>query len=282
VEIQAKNGFLPVVWFNQPYLLQTFKIGESFSFSGKAGWFNRRLALISPEYERLNPKLIHTQRLLPIYPETAGVSSKWLRRRISEALEKVELKDPLPKKFIEKYNLVNLKNAISFVHFPNTQKEFDDGKRRLAFDELLSLQIKSLNKKALWKKKTHTYPLLSKKLKIFFKSLPFTLTKDQKKAIKEISSDLKKNYPMNRLLQGEVGSGKTVVAAATIFAALENGQKSVLIAPTQILAYQHFNTLKQIFKPFKAKISLLTSSTKIHHSNSQIIIGTHALLTKHK
>jgi len=285
VEIQTKQKNILAVWFNQPFLLNTFRKGESFSLSGKVDWFGRNLALISPEYEKLSKKLIHTARLLPIYSQTAGLSSKWLRRRITDALEKTSFIDPLPAAIRKKYNLVDLKDAFKKVHFPKTTEDFEEGKTRLAFDELLALQIKSIKKKALWKEKTSTYKLTfsEKDIESFTNSLPFTLTKDQLQATNEILGDLKKKYPMIRLLQGDVGSGKTVVAAIAALTAFTNSHKVILLAPTQILAHQHATTLKSLLNPFKVRVDLITSQTKkTNNKKADILVGTHALLKRPK
>jgi len=284
-EIEDDSGKLKVVWFNQPFLVRNFKKGFVYSFSGKIDFFDRAKALNSPDYEAYEDgkKTIHTGRLVPIYPETGGVSSKWLRSKISSALNALqsELEEFLPDDVLESYNLVGYKKAVNNIHFPENLSVSGEARTRLAFNELLSMHIKNLFKKESWNenKPTHELKILEKTYGEFVSSLPFILTNSQSKAIGEILNNLIKDKPMNRLLEGDVGSGKTVVAAAASFAAFVNGYQSVFMAPTQILAQQHFISLKSIFDKFKVRVALITSSdSKKDLGKTDIFVGTHALI----
>ena len=286
--VEDATGKLAVVWFNQPFLIKTLYPGRSVSLSGKIGFFNRRLCLTSPDYELLNEdgkQTLHTGRLVPVYPETSGLSSKWIRRVVEAAIgeKRIGFSDPLPEKILAGYNLENLENAIKHVHFPRTLKEAEKGRERLAFNELLNLHLTGFFRKNQWEKNKLAFKLTINQatIKQFISSLPFKLTNSQDRAIVEMLKDLGVDIPMNRLLEGDVGSGKTVVAAIGAFAAFTNGFQTIVMAPTQILATQHYETLNRLFADYKVRISLITSDTKrVKVGRSDIFIGTHALIHK--
>ena len=270
-KVSDKSGSVDVIWFNQPFLIKTLREGETHSFSGKIDWFGRKKAMISP--------LIDTFGIVPIYPETYGISSKWLRGRIKTAYQLIggEIIEYLP----QTYGFLGLPSTIKEVHFPNDLDSAKKARERLAFDELLALQITNLKRKSAWRKNHPVYKLEINRNQInqFIESLPFKLTNSQERVIKEIIEDFQKPYPMNRLLEGDVGSGKTVVAATAAFISFLNGYQSVIMAPTQILAQQHFNTLNILLQPFKVRISLITSAiTEKDLGRCDIFIGTHALI----
>lgn len=285
-ELKNQSGKIKCIWFNQPFLSRILKKGIQFYFAGKIDWFNREKVFVSPDYELVSSKIPnHTGRLVPVYPETAGISSKWLRSKVRLAYDMFEnqIDDFLTPDYIKTKNLEALQSAIKHVHFPNNMREFEFGKKRLAFNELFFLHLTNLENIRKWRKITSKHKLvIDKKLRSQFeKSLPFTLTDSQIKAIDEIFSDIRGEYPMNRLLEGDVGSGKTVVAAAGCFASFVNGFQSVIMAPTQILANQHYKTLNEIFKPFKARIALITSDNKKYEiGKNDIFVGTHALIAR--
>lgn len=282
------NGKIEITWFNQPFLVKTLKVGEWYSFSGKIDWFGRSIVMVSPEYELLKQDTIHTGRLVPVYSETYGVSSKWLRSRIAPLLSQVlpTLEDFLPDDLKNKQNLISLNQAISWIHFPKDKIQAEKAKERLAFDELFLIQLAALERKKDWQKKSlsHKFFVDQEKILEFLGKLPFELTGAQKRVLREILSDLGKSEPMNRLLEGDVGSGKTVVAAIAIYICFLNGFQSVLMAPTEILAFQHFQTLNQLLTPFGVKITLLTGSKKQETGNRKqeidVFVGTHALIQK--
>lgn len=287
--IEDETGKLTVLWFNQPYLVRALYPGATISLAGTLSWFAGKPALVSPEFEirKKGVPTTHTGKITGVYPETAGLSSKWLRSRIKMAMSKLDLKDIefLPKKIIGKYKLVDLDKAYTDVHFPKNEKDYEKGKKRLAFNELLKLQIESIKKKKKWQKETQGLKIQAteNKIKEFTNSLPFKLTKSQKKVIDSIKKDLNKSHPMNMLLQGDVGSGKTVVAATAAFITHLAGYKTLFMAPTQILAKQHFNELKNLFDERKISIELVTSGTKKKiNGKGDIYVGTHALIGQSK
>ena len=288
VVISDETGELEIIWFNQPFLLKTIINGEIISVSGKVEKIGNKITMVSPDYEILtNNQTIHTGRLIPIYPETKGISSKWLRRQIYQVLENNKaFEDFVPSEILIRNNLLNTEKAIRTIHFPENLEEAKMAKKRLSFNEVFLVQINSLLKRAEWEKNAKTNPFkikeFQKEVEKFIKSLPFELTKGQKKATGEILNDLQKNSAMNRLLEGDVGSGKTVIAAVAMYLASLNGFQSVLMAPTEILAGQHFKTISELFSPLNIKVSLKTSSTekKKKKFSEDIIIGTHSVIYK--
>lgn len=281
--VADKTGEIAAIWFNQPFLIKTLKMGSTVSLSGKIDWFGRKKVLVSPEYELLKDKAtVHTGRLVPVYHETYRLSSKWLRSRIAPLIEKVlpSLKDFLPPKVKKKYELLDLGLALQQIHFPKSQKEIAKAKERLAFEEFFLIHLATLERKKNWQKKklAFKFKIDQEKILQFLNNLPFELTQAQKRVLREISADLIKSKPMNRLLEGDVGSGKTVVAATAIYLAYLNGTQSALMAPTEILANQHFQTINQILTPLGVKISLLTGGGRKKEEDFDLIIGTHALI----
>ena len=267
--LQTNSGNQELTFFNQPYLVKTLKPGLQLSFCGQ-------------NYEIVTgQELIHTGRLISIYPETKGVSSKWLRRRIYTALKK-PIEDWLPEIIKAKYHLIDLNPALQQIHFPKNQTEINAATARLAFDEMFLLQLQAARRKKSWQenKLAHQFKIDQEKILSLISSLPFNLTAGQNLCLKEIIADLGKNQPMNRLLQGEVGSGKTVVAALAMYLSYLNGYQSILMAPTVILAQQHYQTLKTIFHGTSIKIELIIKNCKLKIENCDIIIGTQALLFK--
>src|SRR3989344_193920 len=316
--VADQSATIEVIWFNQPYLTKTLKAGQPVSLSGKIQLDGNRPKLISPSYEILrhtnnqppgirpglsqddtkakdlaftrtapiqNTKYmihdtLHTGRLVPIYAETEGLSSKWLRNRISNLLP-IYLKnrnDFLPANISKSQDLVSLEVALSKIHFPNSYKDGEIARKRLAFDEIFLTQLLSIMRQAEWQSKRRAPSLeLDKNLIAdFVKSLPFELTNAQKKAIDQLLADLSQKRPANRLLEGDVGSGKTVVAAAGALIASANNFDTLIAAPTEILAFQHQKTLTALISPFGIKVGIWTKSKK---TSGDVTCGTHALLT---
>ena len=313
--ITDDTGSLSVIWFNQPFLIRVLPEGSKVRLAGKIDWFGHTLVMSSPSYEVVisqpqGPALsvsIHTGRLVPVYPETDGVSSKWLRGRIDYCLQQVlnQVTDPLPSIILQSFHLISRTKALSQIHFPDHVTSSDHARYRLGFDELFMYQLHAYEQRKIWEETMKSYPIRIDQTDVecFIQSLPFTLTSDQLRATQEILGDLTRPYPMNRLLEGDVGSGKTVVAALAMYCTFRNGLSSVLMAPTQILAEQHFQTISSLLKPYAIHIKLITSNTEksstsyqstkhyarnTKHSalnskhyalNTQTIyIGTHALL----
>lgn len=281
--IKDDTGELDILWFNQPFLTKAIHQGEQISISGKVDLDKHKFIMISPDYEIIvDNQTIHTGRLVPVYPETRGVSSKWLRRQIYKLLEvKNQLIDDLPPEIANRNHLMSLSDAINKIHFPSSLEEAQDARERLAFDELFEIQLSSLIRKRAWEKNKIKNPWknFNSEINIFIKKLPFELTNAQKRAIQEILEDLTSENSMNRLLEGEVGSGKTVVAVISMYSSFLNGFQSAFMAPTEILANQHYKTISELLKPFGIKVELVTGSTKAT-SNFDVIVGTHALIYK--
>lgn len=282
------SASIDAVWFNQPYLTKTLKTNIKVNLSGKVGLFKGRLSLVSPDFEVIKEGSgsIHTARLVPIYPETYGVSSKWLRSRIKPLLDSFsgELKEFLPEQIVETNKLIPRNVALRQIHFPNNLSESNEARQRFSFEEMFVIQLRALIKKNEWQKQKVglKFKVNQKDIDNFTASLPFELTNSQKKVNQEILGDLIKSSPMNRLLEGDVGSGKTVVAALAIYLCYLNGYKSALMAPTEILAKQHYQTLDRLLSGLGMKILLQTGSTKMIRKESKFdcAVGTHALLTE--
>lgn len=278
--ISDDSGSLDVSWFNQSFLVRSLK-NRTVSLSGKVDFFGPKKTLISPEYEFITssqPVLLHTGRLVPIYPETAGISSKLLRTKLFNLVHNLTIDDFLPRS----YGLMSWKQALTNSHFPADPKVLTAARNRLAFDELLLLQLSALIHRHNWNETelSHSFHVDQKQIDTFISSLPFSLTLSQKTAISEILIDVSKDHPMNRLLGGDVGSGKTVVAAVAAFISHYNKLQTIIMAPTQILAHQHFQTLSALFHPFNIPVTLVTSTVKPKSvSASEIIVGTHALIS---
>lgn len=283
-----ETGEMEVIWYNQPFLERILKEGSHISLSGNIKRYGAKLILESPDYEILSSfgseKLIHTGRLVPIYPETEGLSSKWLRTRINTILTKFNFYfiDVLPPQIIHKYSLLPLDQAVKKIHFPASLSEADMARFRLAFDEVLFLQIRQKLQRAEIKKKLSAFSMSDKdliRLKDFISNLPFQLTDAQNRCTREILADLGKKSPMNRLLQGDVGSGKTVVASSIMFITHLNGYRSAIMAPTEILAKQHYASLKALLSKFKIKVALKTSSQELLDTDYDVLVGTHSLIS---
>jgi len=286
-EIADDTGTIEVVWFNQPYLTKIIRKNDRIALSGEINWFSKKLVMQSPEYEIItNSPAIHTGRLVPVYPETRGITSKWLRRQTHNLIKenKSQFTEYLPDSTVTEHSLMAIDQAIEQIHFPQTIANAEKSKQRLAFDELFLLQLSAMHRKLNWNRDLTSNPFVIEKFKDevekFLKKLPFTLTNAQKKVVEEIFKDLSLIKPMNRLLEGDVGSGKTVVSAITMFLSHLNGFQSVLMAPTEILAQQHFKTISQLLTPFKIKVGFATGNQKTKIKNFDVMIGTHAVLEK--
>lgn len=287
--VADQTGQIDVIWFNQPFLTSTIKKNSQIYLSGKVESQGYKQLLSSPDYETvkeinpintINPP-IHTARIVPVYPETYGVSSKWLRSRIVPVLNSLTaFPDFLPKEIISKEGFPTLLEALIQIHFPESFEKSEASLRRLSFEELLLIQLSSRLRKIAWKKEKvqKIIKVDQEKIISFIASLPFELTNAQKKAVKEILSDLEKDTPANRLLEGDVGSGKTVVAAIAIYAVCQNGLKSAFMVPTEILANQHYTTLKALLEPYSIKVGIVTSSKKSQEFD--VVVGTHALISE--
>ncbi len=286
----GKDSFW-LLWFNQKYILYSLKKGDKISAFGKVKPYFMQKMLFVEEYEVLkNNKPIHTGRIVPFYPEKKGLSSKVIREKIHYVFSlKPELPEFLPEEIIRFNQLLSQKEAYENIHFPKSLDLAKKAKERIAFNELFLLQLSSKLIRKNWERslaapKVVVDRKVREELKNLVNSLPFKLTNAQNRALYEIISDLTSGKPMNRFLHGDVGAGKTVVAALASFVLFLNGYQTLFMAPTEILANQHYQTFLEIFKDKPVKIGLQTGSKKIIKEgkikNYDIIIGTHALLNE--
>ncbi len=289
-----ETGMMETVWFNQPFIKNILKEGSIIYLLGKPKIVGGHFIFSNPSYEAIKPEQLHTARIIPIYHETEGISSKWIREKMHTALNTAlpYIEEYLPESTIKKYNLISIKEAIKEIHFPKNEFSIDAARLRLGFDELLFIHLKSLMAKLKTRKmaqsKSKAINVNYENIKSFIAALPFTLTKAQKISTAEILKNMQKPFPMSRLMQGDVGSGKTVVAAIAAFAVIKNGLQVTFLAPTEILARQHHLTLKKLLKSNGIKCEILTGSTsqkerkgilsKLASGEINLIIGTHALI----
>jgi len=276
------TGKLDIMWFNQHYLKTMLTKGETYYFSGRVDRFNNKLSLIAPSFELKNENSnnVNTGRLVPVYPETAGVSSKYLRTKINDLLSKeTNLKEFIPQNILEKENMQSINWAIKQMHFPDSTFEASLAKDRFAFEELFLELLKVEDRKNKWDTKLQGIKMEVKKgiIEKFLKTLPFELTVEQLKSIEDIQQDINKDQPMNRLIEGDVGTGKTIIAIVAAYIVKLSGYKTLYMAPTEILAKQHYATFTR-FLP-NLNIKMLTGSIKDKDlETADIIIGTHALI----
>ena len=277
-----------IVVYNNVYGFQALKENETYYMYGKVSGNFLRKEISAPVYISASEKVL----IQPVYPLTQGLSVNMVRTNMRQALELMRA-DPfetLPKAVMEKYDLCPLMTALENIHFPESEEASEAARQRLAFDELLKLQLGMSLMKSRSRRSTAYKMDSSISTAPFTEGLPFELTDDQKKAVSEIISDLCRDVPMNRLLQGDVGSGKTAVAAAACYFTAKNGAQSALMAPTEILASQHYRTLSGFLEPFGVNVCLLTGSLtakkkalireQIVSGEIDVIVGTHAIIQK--
>jgi len=263
--VSDESGSIKVIWFNQPFLTKILKIGDKIFLSGRVEYDYHALQFVNPIYELVKSdeiKGIHTARIIPIYSLTGNITQKQIRVLTKIALNSVKLiKDWLPEEIKKNLKFPNLSFALQQIHFPDNKEKLELAKHRLKFDELFLIQMQAQKlRKELEKSFAPKICFKEKETKEFVDSLPFKLTNAQRKSAWEILKDLEKGKPMNRLLEGDVGSGKTVVATLAALNTVLNGYQVVFMAPTEILAKQHFNTVSQLLKQFPINIGLLTRS----------------------
>lgn len=306
--IGDSSGMMQCVWFNQPWVAKQLPQNAEIVVAGKVTARMGRPQFDNPEWEIWSEDLMHTGRIVPVYPLTAGLQSRTVRRVVRDAIDQFvnRLADPLPREMRDRLQLLDLRAAVSQMHYPADQPSLDKARRRLAFDELLPIQLAMLVRRRSFQKSAPATPLpLSAAAERGFKaSLTFTLTRAQERVLFDVIGDLRKPLPMSHLVQGDVGSGKTVIAAAALVAAVENGRQAVMMAPTEVLAEQHFRTLKTLFAAEDAdgpiaeahpaflarplRIALLTGSAKakerralydaLERGEIDVACGTHALI----
>ncbi|MEN8241824.1 MAG: ATP-dependent DNA helicase RecG, partial [Chloroflexota bacterium] len=283
-------------WFNQPWLSKSLSEGTQVVLSGKIDQYLGRLGMNSPEWELLDEKNLHTNRIVPVYPLTAKLTQRWLRGQMDKVVNywALRVQDPLPKSLQESARLMDLPEALLQNHFPDSWADLKAAQHRLAFDEILYLQIGVLQHKRNWAELTsQKFTVEQTWLDAQLGKLPYQLTGAQQKALDDLRADLSSGHPMNRLLQGDVGSGKTVIAALGAAIVIENGAQVAILAPTSILAEQHYASFTKLLAGENGvitpeQIRLLVGATPEAEKNDikaalesgeiKIIIGTHALL----
>ena len=312
------SGAIKVVWFNQPYIENQLAEGTMVSLAGKVNLGKQGLYLSSPTFEKITNyrlqitdygndnsqfgirnsefNLKHTHGLVPVYPETEGVTSKYLRFLIKPLLKDIAVEDPLHSSILEKYSFPDLAIALNSIHYPNNPEGADIARDRFAFEDLLLFQIKALiERRKLNQLKSVSIQFDQDLIQKFIADIPFELTSDQKISLWEVLKDLQKGYPMNRLLEGDVGSGKTVVALVAAYQVARKGYQTVFMVPTEVLSQQHYKTVRSLIGENSVNVCLLTGSeaslngevvtkkiikNKIASGEVHIIIGTHAVIQR--
>lgn len=281
-----ETGKIEITWFNQQYLTKSLKFGKNYKFIGKVEVFGKKLSMIAPKVEEIKNteefELLNQGEIIPIYPETKGLSSKFISSKIKLALDELQDEDFLPEEILTKYGFLKLKENFSKIHFPETTEDNPILIEKLQFEELFMELLKVEKRRENWSQKLNSFVIkhFYEKTTDLEKSLPFELTSSQKKAISEIIKDLESPKPMNRLLEGDVGTGKTLVAVFASYLTAENGFQTLYLAPTEILAKQHFETFRKYLEPQGIKVVLKTSNSKLNLKEVEfdICIGTHAIL----
>ena len=284
-----ESGSLNVTYFNNPYAASLLRVGQEYVFYGRVQGFGRGRSLISPQAEKVAPDADHPGRIVPVYPLTAGLTQRDLERVTDAALAAVpgDWPDPLPELLRAKYRLPDAADALAAIHRPQSAQDVAAARRRMVFEELFLLccGLQQLKER---RKADAGIVFSAGGLAAYLDALPFAPTGAQRRAIEEIAADCLSGRPMNRLVQGDVGSGKTVVAAALCALAAQNGWQAAFMAPTEILAAQHAETLSPLLEKLGISCTLLTGSmtaaqkraalAAIETGAAQVVIGTHALI----
>lgn len=288
--VRDETDSCELVWYNQSYLKTMFTIGKKYKFYGKVQKKIGITEMLSPVYDA-EEKTKNTGKIIPIYPVTYNLSQNTIRQIIENGLEltKEEIKETLPDYLLKEYQLLSRKEAINTIHFPMIFSDFEKARKRLAFEELLTMQLLLLSLKNQYKKNDQGI-VFDKKVQIsdVINDLPFHLTNAQLRVLEEIDKDMESPKAMNRLLQGDVGSGKTIVAMIAAYKAVKSGYQMAIMAPTSILASQHMESFESILSKYNIKCELLLGSTtkkkkedilnRLKKGEIDILIGTHSLL----
>ena len=289
VQVADHTARLTLTFFNAKYAAEQLQYGREFIFYGAVSGDYGGYGMTNPTFEALDSAPVTTRRVLPIYPLTAGLTNAAVLKAVRQALAICPVpEEVLPESVRREYGILSAERAYYAIHEPASMEEAEMAKRRLIFEEFFVFSAGlALMRAARAQKKTAPYEHCD--LSGFYSRLPFTLTGAQKRAIGEIANDLRRGTPMNRLVQGDVGSGKTMVAAAAAYLAIQNGHQAALMAPTEILAEQHFASLSKLLSPLGISVCLLTGSmtvkqkqlarTAIEEGRAQLVVGTHALVS---
>nr|WP_317358435.1 ATP-dependent DNA helicase RecG [uncultured Tyzzerella sp.] len=291
IRIDDGTGFLEILWFNQPYLKNSIKYKSNYIFTGKVVEKYGRIQMEAPDYEIIDEKeLLSNGRIVPIYASTYKFPQKLFREVINQTLNNVkeQIEEFLPNEILKQNNLCSRKFAIENIHFPEDNNSFFMARYRLVFEELFLLQIKLLQIKGILEHKKCNIIIKDININPILNILPFNLTDAQNSVLKDIINDLNQNKAMNRLIQGDVGSGKTVIAQILAYITVTNGYQAAIMAPTDVLASQHFESFKKIFDKLNIKCVFLSGNQKakekrenyalIQSGEAKIIIGTHAII----
>lgn len=292
--VSDPTGSLKLVWFNQPYRANATKHGHEYFVSGNFEMSRGRLSVMNPAMELVSDLPINAARVVPVYKETKGLKSTAIRKVLANLHAAIKvLPDHLPESVISQNNLIPHASAVMSMHFPQSMEEIEIARRRLGFEEIFSLSVASvLNKREAAKEQTHVIPFDEQLAQTFVRSLPFELTNSQRVVAWKIFQDMQQDMPMNRMVEGDVGSGKTVVAAMAAVMAINNGYQVALMAPTELLAQQHADGIFRLLEPLNLQheVALLTGSVKpkqkaelyaaIATGKTHFMIGTHALITE--
>ena len=296
VIIQDGTGILSAIWFNQPWIRNSIKKNDEIVIAGKIDLYLGKKVINNPEYEKIEEENLNTGRILPVYNLTSRLSQQWLRKQIFSILNEFspKIEETLTEEIIDTIKSIYLSDAVYQLHFPEIEEIIPIAKKRILFDELFFMQLSMMSEKAKWAKRIGTAFIVQEDyIDEFSSNLPFTLTNAQKKAMQTIEEDLSSEIPMNRLIQGDVGSGKTIVAAYSIGICIQNNFQSAIMAPTSILADQHYKSMVELLvKDFgilnEDEIALLVGSTSksekdqiyknLQNGTIKLVIGTHALI----
>ncbi len=288
--VQDETAKCTIIWFNQSYLKNKFIIGETYYFFGKANIRMGKFEMSSPVFDDVNTKN-NTGRIIPIYSSTYSLSQNTIRKIIENGLEMVDgnLEESMPEYILDNYNLLGINEATKKVHFPESFEEFKEARKRLVFEELLTMQVALLGLKNKYSRDIKGIEFAKEyKFSDIINDLPFNLTNAQIRVLQEIENDMEKDKSMNRLLQGDVGSGKTIVSIIAAYKAVKSGYQAAIMAPTSILASQHLESFTEILEKYNIRCELLISSItkkkkeeileKLKNGEIDVLIGTHAIL----
>lgn len=288
--VQDETAKCTIIWFNQSYLKNKFIIGETYYFFGKANIRMGKFEMSSPVFDDVNTKN-NTGRIIPIYSSTYSLSQNTIRKIIENGLEMVDgnLEESMPEYILDNYNLLGIDEATKKVHFPESFEEFKEARKRLVFEELLTMQVALLGLKNKYSRDIKGIEFAREyKFSDIINDLPFKLTNAQIRVLQEIENDMEKDKSMNRLLQGDVGSGKTIVSIIAAYKAIKSGYQAAIMAPTSILASQHLESFTEILEKYNIRCELLISSItkkkkeeileKLKNGEIDVLIGTHAIL----
>ena len=290
ITVRDETAMCTITWFNQSYLKNVIKVGQKYKFYGKISKKGNKFEMTSPVFDS-EEKENNTGKIIPIYPLTYSLSQNTIRRIIENGLKEIDgnLEETLPEYLIKDYHLYGLEEAIKKIHFPEQFEDFNKARKRLVFEELLTMQLALLELKNNYSTDTKGIQFSKEaKMSEIINTLPFNLTKAQLRVLEEIDNDMESDKPMNRLLQGDVGSGKTVVAMISAYKAVKSGYQVAIMAPTAILASQHLESFEELLKGQGIKCELLISSItkkkkeelkeRLANGDIDILIGTHAML----